>query len=465
MFYTLLDNHDDLWNLFCSFNGQPGPKFFLDSSLRQYGNGRYSFAGIRPAAILRSRGRSIEYRDESGTWNCWVGDPLAALQQLLKQGAARHRLFPRPFPFCGGLVGYIAYDMGHNLESVPRKSVDDMWMYEQYWGVYDSILVADHWRKQIWLTANDQAAARKTCRKIETGLASVPGGKCRRETTAIGDISANLTRTEYINRVLSVKERIRRGDVYQVNISQRFTFPVEGSALKIYEVLRRINPAPYAAYLAYEEYEILSMSPERFLRIEQGRIETRPIKGTRPRGKDANEDELLVQELLSSEKERAELLMIVDLQRNDLGRLCQPGSIRVGELYAIKKYATVIHQEADVFGMLRENIGMDEVLRCTFPGGSVTGAPKIMAMQIIEEAEPHCRGVYTGSIGYMDYSGDCDLNIAIRTMVIKEGRGYYHAGGGLVADSDPAAEYQETLDKSKVLFLAREELLNYRDIS
>lgn len=464
MYWSLLKENDDLWGVFRRLSKIPGQKFFLDSGSRDNRKARYSYAGIQPVAVLRSRGRDIECR-EGRQWSRWEGDPLTAMQWILKQDAASRGLSMRPFPFCGGLVGYLAYDMGKNLERLPRSAVDDIGMYDQYWGVYDTILVADHMKKQLWLAARDHSRAGQVRRTIEAALDEKDSQDLYLLKAWIGPISSNMSRERYIGSVQYVKEKIRQGDVYQVNICQRFSFPVQGPSLDIYDVLRRINPAPFAAYLHFDEYEILSMSPERFMRIEDRRIETCPIKGTRPRGRNEYEDGLMVQELLGSEKERAELLMIVDLERNDLGRLCQPGSIRVGELFAIRKYATVIHQEAEVYGILREDSSIDGVIRAAFPGGSITGAPKIAAMKIIEETEPHSRGIYTGTIGYIDYNGDCDLNIAIRTLVIKDGHGYYHAGGGLVADSDPAMEYQETLDKSKVLFLAREELMRHRRLS
>nr|WP_172674191.1 chorismate-binding protein [Syntrophomonas palmitatica] len=265
----------DLWTVFRQLNKIEGPKFFLDSSLNNPDTGRYSYIGIRPNALLRSRGEIIEYQ-EGGRWSSWKGDPLAALQKVLNKGKSRRLQTKIPAPFCGGLVGYMGYDMGRNLEKIPHIATNDLMMYEQYWGIYDCILVMDHFQRQLWITANDLQKAKELQQTIEASINACHDKED--EDTWIGELSSNFSRETYTQTVKNIKERIRQGDVYQVNLSQRFTFPLEGSSLGIYKILRRINPAPFAAVLSFDEYEILSMSPERFLRIEDRKIETRPIK-------------------------------------------------------------------------------------------------------------------------------------------------------------------------------------------
>ncbi len=252
----------------------------------------------------------------------------------------------------------------------------------------------------------------------------------------------------------TAREYICAGDIFQVNLSQRFEVGLNISPYKLYQRLRRINPAPFACYLNFKDINIVSASPERFLRVRSDWVETRPIKGTRPRGKTEAEDKTLAQELLSSVKDRAENVMIVDLERNDIGRVCRYATVRVTELAILEKFPTVFHLTSTVVGRLRPDKGRVDLLKAAFPGGSITGAPKVRAMEIIDELEPTRRSVYTGSIGYLSFAGDMDLNIVIRTILVKGGKAYFQVGGGIVYDSEPEAEYQETLDKGKALIQA-----------
>ncbi len=267
-------------------------------------------------------------------------------------------------------------------------------------------------------------------------------------------IISNFTRDDYLVAVRRAKEYIAAGDIYQVNLSQRFTTDLKISPFELYMRLRMRNPAPFAAYLNFDDVAIVSSSPERFLLYseETRSVHTRPIKGTRPRGATPEEDRKLANELLNSEKDRAELLMIIDLERNDLGRVCEIGTVRVPELIVLEKYATVYHLVSTVVGKLPPDKDRIDLLKATFPGGSITGAPKIRSMEIIDELEPTKRSVYTGAIGYLCCTGNMDVNIVIRTFIINNGKGYFQVGGGIVADSEPEAEYQETLDKAKALF-------------
>jgi para-aminobenzoate synthetase component 1 len=265
------------------------------------------------------------------------------------------------------------------------------------------------------------------------------------------EITANFSRADYECAVGRVKEYIRSGDVYQINLSQRFETPLPCAPAELYRRLRTHSPAPYGCFLNFGGVQVAGVSPERFLRVEDDHVTTRPIKGTRPRGRDAGEDLKLKTELAVSEKDRAELLMIVDLERNDLGRVCVPGSVSVENLYALEAHPTVWHQVAEVSGRLEAGRDVFDCIRAAFPGGSITGAPKIRAMQLIDELEPHRRHLYTGAMGYLGFDGRAELNIAIRTITCVGGRAYFHAGGGVVWDSDPAAEYEETLTKAKAL--------------
>ncbi|SHG42340.1 aminodeoxychorismate synthase, subunit I [Thermosyntropha lipolytica DSM 11003] len=451
MYLRKLNLKCDLWSLYARLNRKNS--FFLDSSLRDDDVGKYSFMGYDPVLMVRSRGDIIEYR-EGKSFKKVKGNPLSFVDKVLKANQDL-RGQKSPFPFAGGIVGYFSYDLKNMIEKLPVKNIDDVGVYDQYWGVYDTFVVEDHRNKSLWLAGYDIEKLNRMEKELEE-IAAIRNPF--EEGAYIGEFKANFSREEYVKAIAKVRDYIRQGDIYQVNLSQRFKFEVKGSSRYIYDVIRRISPAPFAAFLSYEEFEVLSISPERFILIAGDYIETRPIKGTRPRGRNPEEDRMLREELACSIKDKAELLMIVDLERNDLGRISRPGTVRVPELFRIKDYATIFHLDSIVTGRLKPGITYEEILRATFPGGSITGAPKIRAMEIIEELEPVCRGVYTGSIGYIDYRGNCDLNIAIRTMVIKDGWGYYQAGGGLTIDSDPEMEYEETWHKTKSLVLTQKEV-------
>jgi para-aminobenzoate synthetase component 1 len=267
-------------------------------------------------------------------------------------------------------------------------------------------------------------------------------------------LKSNFSHEEYLEAVKAAREYICAGGIFQVNLSQRFEAELNISPYELYQRLRKINPAPFASYLNFDGVSVVGASPERFLKVHGDWVETRPIKGTRPRGKSVTEDKALAQELLSSVKDRAENVMIVDLERNDIGRVCRYGTVKVAELAILEKYPTVFHLTSTVMGRLRPDKNRIDLLKATFPGGSITGAPKVRAMEIIDELEPTRRSVYTGSVGYLSFSGEMDLNIVIRTFLVKGGRAYFQVGGGIVYDSEPEAEYEETLDKARALIQA-----------
>jgi para-aminobenzoate synthetase component 1 len=394
--------------------------FWLDSALTHPTLGSVSFVGGDPYLILRSRGSEPEVWTRGGT-HIIPGDPFEALRLILAEESSRGP--------DGGAVGYLAYEMKRFVEDVPARALDDLALPEMYLCLYEDLGRVNPGP----LASGDGAAA------SPLGHLDVP--------------SSTLSPAAYRAAVQRALDYIAAGDIYQVNLSQRFSQPMLGDPFDAYLELRRANPAPFAAYLNFPEAQVLSASPERFLRLDPATrlVETRPIKGTRPRGRTADEDEALAAELLASEKDRAENVMIVDLERNDLGRVADIGSVTVKGLCELESYATVHHLTSTVVARLREGLDAVDLLRATFPGGSITGAPKIRAMEIIDEQEPTARSVYTGAIGYFGFDGSLDLNIAIRTILVKDGTAHFQTGGGIVADSDPEMEYRETLYKGAAL--------------
>ena len=431
--------------------------FFLESGGSVGNFSRYSFIGSEPFLVFKSKGDQIEICEQGQTQR-FSGDPFDVLKRLISQynlASSGHSPFP------GGAVGYFGYDLCHFVEKLPRNSFDDLQLPDCYLGFYDLVLSFDHLTGRLFISSSglpEKEPARRRERakwRLEEMLNKLNKASWEdfsvREEYNIGEISSNFSRSAYLDAVERAKEYIRAGDIFQVNLSQRFVCSRMALPFTIYEKLRRINPAPFASLLNFPELSVVGASPERFLRISGRKVETRPIKGTRPRGRDDLEDKELARELWESEKDKAELIMIVDLERNDLGRVCEYGSVKVPKLITLETYPTVFHLVSTVEGVLKEDKDHIDCLRACFPGGSITGAPKIRAMEIIDELEPNQRGVYTGSIGYIGFNGETDLNIVIRTMVMTGEKIYFHAGGGIVADSDPASEYEETLHKAKAL--------------
>lgn len=434
-------------DVFAGLCDAPGA-FLLESAQAAGGLGRWSFLGSDPFLRFTVRSGRARLSVPGEPDRELTGEPLAELRALLRQ----YRCAAHPdIPFVGGAVGYFSYEYGASLERVSSSHVDDLGTADIDLGFHDGVVAFDHATTRAYLIA---APAGKTADAIFERLGGMlarvktmgpaAAGLIRQETAA--PLSA-YTKDEYMAAVRRVREYIAAGDVYQVNLTQRFEARWPGQPYELYRRLRRRSPAPFAAYLNLDPLLILSSSPERFLRVRQGTVETRPIKGTRRRGANPAEDARLVAELSASPKDRAELLMIVDLERNDLGRVCVPGSIEARDLFTIETHPTVHHLVANLSGRLAPDRDVLDCLRAALPGGSITGAPKIRAMQIIDELEVTPRGVYTGALGYLGFDGGCDLNIAIRTMIHSRGRVVYHGGGGVVWDSEPEAEYQETLDK------------------
>jgi para-aminobenzoate synthetase component I len=372
------------------------------------------------------------------------GDPFPAMAEEL---AARQVVSEQKFPV-GAAIGYFGYDLKNVVERLPSNAVDDLGLPHCWFGFYDNLLVFDHNARQLYEVGRAVPARHRSSTTTDV----------RRRSPDRAGLHSNFTRDSYHAMVLRAKQYIAAGDIYQVNLSQRFQCHVDASAPDVYLALRESNPASYGAYLDTGEAQILSTSPECFLNIHDRHVVTRPIKGTRPRGKTATEDTRVAAELLASPKDNAELVMITDLERNDLGRVCEFGSVRVSELVRVESYATVHHLVSTVEGTLRHDVSHVDCVRACFPGGSITGAPKIRAMEIIDELEPHARGVYTGAIGFLGFNGLTHLNIAIRTVVDQAGQLTFHSGGGIVFDSEPDAEYDETLVKARGILNAIEEL-------
>ena len=436
--------------------------FFLDSGMDHENLGRYSFIGSDPFLVLTSRGSQVtlHYRDKRERV---VGNPFDVLGQLLERYSIPQS--PSPVPFVGGAVGYFSYDLCHFIERLPATAVDDLQLPECCFAFYDAVVAFDHLEGKSYVVVTDfpkvdgglrRGKAKQRLEKLTALLsADCPSQKSLNDRAiSVAGLKCNFTHEGYVAAVERAREYIAAGDIFQVNLSQRFEVDLSIEPYELYRRLRRINPAPFACYLNLGDAVIVSASPERFLRVDGELVETRPMKGTRSRGRTVAEDDALATQLLASVKDRAENVMIVDLERNDLGRVCRYGTVKVRELWTLEKYATVFQLTSTVEGRLREGKSRIDLLKATFPGGSITGAPKVRAMEIIDELEPTRRSVYTGSIGYLGFDGGMDCNIVIRTFIIKDGKAYFQVGGGIVWDSGPEAEYQETLDKARALIEA-----------
>jgi para-aminobenzoate synthetase component 1 len=424
-----------------------------------------SFAAVRPFLVLTSYGKEITITRPGRSGENLTDDPFDILDRILASYAVKapREILVRgtPPPFLCGAIGYFGYGLRTIIEKVPSCAEDDLQLPDLYLAFYDTVIHYDVARARARIfstnfTEKDERSRKASEREKAHSLAdeirrydaeNEPG----RVQTNAPELTSNFTHEEYLKAVERVKEYILAGDVYQVNLSQRFSARTLRSAYNIFQTLLKRNPEPFAAYINSPSAQIVSSSPERFLKVSGRYVETRPIKGTRPRGRTEEEDEHLRRELERSKKDAAELAMIVDLERNDLGKVCEFGSVIVREHKRLEAHPTVFHLVSVIGGFLRRNVTVGNLLKATFPGGSITGAPKIRAMEIIDELEPHARGVYTGSIGYLGFDGTVDLNIAIRTMIIKGNNAYFNVGGGIVADSDPQAEFDETLQKAKAL--------------
>ncbi|HEX8821946.1 MAG TPA: anthranilate synthase component I family protein [Archangium sp.] len=432
----------------------PGHRFLLEST-RASSEGRYSFLGARPFLSFRAKGSRCEVNGEPQP-----GEPLSTLRALLKRWRGL-RLPGMPL-FCGGAVGFFAYEAAHYFESLPRHPNDDLGLPDIALDFVDTFVAVDHQEggALVVATGSDYDDCTRRVEALTRVVLDVAGTPPSAPAWHLADGQtpdvawrSSFTQEDYLRAVERVQEYIRAGDTYQVNLSQRLEVEPRLPALALYEALSALNPVHFASYLEVDGFEVVSASPERLVRVEDGQALTRPIAGTRRKGT-PEENARFVHELRTNEKERAEHAMLVDLERNDLGRVCVYGSVQVTKLMEITEYAHVIHIESEVVGRLAPGVEPLDVVAAVFPGGTITGVPKIRTQQIITELEPHARGLYTGSLGYLSFTGELDLNIVIRTMVLKDGRAWVQVGGGIVHDSVPKREYQETLHKARSQLLA-----------
>jgi len=429
----------------------------------QFGEaGRFGHMMAEPALVFEAIGtrwQVISGRADHTGWGLDSGldSPLVALEDLIDRLglATALPIDNHPSAFAGGLVGYFGYDLAPRIETLPRCRPRDSRLPDIRLALYDTGLTIDHQSGNVnaWSSGFRGETESTVHERLERFVGALETSSPREITPpSLGPVVASMTRDDYLAAVRRALEYIAAGDIFQVNFSQRFESTGCVDPFDLYQRLRRRSPAPFSAYLQWDDLAIVSASPEWFYRTDaDGRIITRPIKGTRPRGVNDEEDRRLIAELRASPKDRAELTMIVDLERNDLGRVCEYGSVCVDDALSVESYAQVHHLVATVAGRLRAGVGPIDVARALFPGGSITGAPKIRAMEIIDELEPNRRSAYTGAIGYLGLGGVSCFNIAIRTMLVEGDRVSYQVGGGVVADSIPEAEYQETLDKGRGL--------------
>ncbi|MBI5633741.1 MAG: anthranilate synthase component I family protein [Nitrospirae bacterium] len=429
---------------------------------------RYAFIGIEPYLIFKVKDGLVEV-NVRGRKTVSFKKPLQCLRELVN-AVSQEPIDGLP-PFQGGAAGMLSYDFVRYFEHLPSKAEDDLFIPDAHFFMFDRIISFDLKTEQCWIIVcpgaretvpgfsesskhqeefheDAQQQIERIAVLLDRGSEAAPrdsGGK-------IVSVCAETDMAQYMAMVRRAKEYIAAGDIFQANLSLRLSADIgDADPLVVYEILRDVNPSPFAAYLDFGDYQIVSSSPERLVRVKSRAVDTRPIAGTRPRGKDLQGDDEMKTELLLNEKERAEHIMLIDLERNDMGKVCDYGSVHVDELMITEQYSHVIHIVSNIRGALAVGKDCFDVIRATFPGGTITGVPKVRCMEIIDELEQRRRGPYTGSIGYIGFNGDMDLNIIIRTFLVKEGKAYVQAGAGIVADSDPEREYYESLKKAEAL--------------
>ena len=430
---------------------------------------RYTFAGAHPEEVFRyaSGACVLESRDRM-VWE--ERDPISFLRERIERFHPVR--IPGLPPLVAGAIGYFSYDMVRLIERLPRRLRDEIGLYDAMLMFYHGLIAFDHVQHRLWIVRNVftegsgslrtkyNAAVRKikeTRRLLEEPVAAErPKKPSKAKKRQPLKLASNFRRTEYLAAVRKAKQYIRAGDVFQVVVSQRFSAKTQAEPFEVYRQLRALNPSPYLFYLQLNDVAVVGSSPEMLVKVQGRDVFYRPIAGTRWRGKDEAEDQRLEREMLASEKERAEHIMLVDLGRNDLGRVCDYGTVKPEKLLTVERYSHVMHLVSSLRGRLREDVDCFDALMACFPAGTVSGAPKVRAMEIIEELERTRRGIYAGGILYLDFAGNLDSCIALRTMVVKNGVAYVQAGGGIVADSTPQGEYQESVNKTKALLTALE---------
>ncbi|EML9735802.1 aminodeoxychorismate synthase component I [Bacillus cereus] len=419
--------------------------------------GRYNIVGLNPVAVIRGKDETLHI-SESGKETIKRGNPLDLMQEYMEQWKTDYN--PEYPPFQGGAIGYFSYDCIRYIEKLPSLAEDDINIPDIFFLLFDDVFVYDQKEQVLWVITHyvdkyEEAKERlnewKSLWMTEAPEVTVPFESPEKKSEAVA-----FTEAGFMKAVECIQEYIGAGDVFQVNLSTRQERTLQTHPLEIYTSLREINPSPYMGYLELGDFQIVSGSPELLIKKQGTEVSTRPIAGTRSRGAGEQEDEELARELIENEKERAEHVMLVDLERNDLGRVCKYGTVEVDEFMVIEKYSHVMHIVSNVRGEVEEDKDAFDLVKAVFPGGTITGAPKIRTMEIIEELEPVRRGIYTGSIGWIGYSGDTELNIVIRTLLAKDGKAHVQAGAGIVIDSNPENEYKESLKKAIALWRAKE---------
>lgn len=420
--------------------------------------GRYSIGAISPVVKMIGRNNRLEVIDEQGTVLI-KGNPLHSIKEVMNNYVVE--VDPKLPEFQGGALGFISYDYIRYIEKIPNQTVDDMDIPDVFFLLFEEWFTYDHQENELWISGlyeeNQLAIVQDKVEAYALGW-----GDESKEEQIQGDVvksegvKVSIEDNEFQQSVRKIQKYISQGDVFQVNLSVRQAKPLHVSALDVYKQLRILNPSPYMGYFHTPEFQLVSGSPELLVKKKGKEVSTRPIAGTRSRGKDEAEDLVLARELIESEKERAEHVMLVDLERNDLGRVCEYGSVQVDEFMVIEKYSHVMHIVSNVKGQLADEKDEFDLIDSMFPGGTITGAPKIRTMEIIEELEPVRRGPYTGSLGWIGFNHDMELNIMIRTMLVKDNQAYVQAGAGIVIDSIPANEYKESMKKARALWNAKE---------
>ena len=415
----------------------------LDSPKEDENLSKFSFIGLNPFMTFEAR-KNKAFVDGKEV----DGDPFEVLDDLIKKYKVSEDIFTS-IPLLSGAIGYISYDVCRILENIPNTSKEDFNISDMKFIFYNNIIIFDLKNNKQYITSLNGIDEEINLIEYKINEAIYLKEEVVKENNK--NFISNFNKEDYKSAITKLKDYIVSGDVYIANMTQRFYTENTEDSFEIYKKLRSINKAPFSAFMNFEDFQIISSSPERFLEINNRKVITRPIKGTRPRGKNKEEDIKNSLELLNSEKDKAELLMVVDLERNDLSKVCKPHSVKVTELFKLETYATVFHLVSTVEGILKDDVSAIKCIKECFPGGSITGTPKIRAMEIIEELEGLKRNIYTGSIGYFDFRGNADFNIAIRTIVKKDNKAYFGVGGGITYDSIEEDEYNETLDKAKAL--------------
>ncbi len=467
VYRELLADFETPVTAFCKIDNS-SYSFLFESVEGQVKVGRYSFLGSDPEVIIKSKNNEMTIiRKGKKQERKIVDNPFDELKKIMSEYKfVKIKGIPR---FCGGLVGYLGYDMVRFIEDIPETTRDSLNLADSYLMLAETILIFDNVTKTLKVISNAyikdkdiDSAYKRAIRRIEEKIRLLKRGNIQRKTLVERRrnqkkrFKSNFTKEQFKKIISKAKRYIKEGEIIQVVLSQRLKTKIKTEPFDIYRTLRYVNPSPYMFYLKYDDLRLIGSSPEIMVRLEDNKVEVRPIAGTRPRGKDEKEDERLIKELLNDPKEKAEHIMLVDLGRNDIGRICQYGSVYVPQLMKIEKYSHVMHLVSDCLGKIKKGKDMFDCIKSTFPAGTVTGAPKVRAMEIIDELEKDKRGPYAGSVIYFSYSGNLDSCITIRTIIVKGDTAYIQAGAGIVADSHPEKEYQETLNKAKGMLRAIE---------